>query len=229
MSKIHDVVNVVQEAFMKERVELEAEIALMQTTMDTESEVISRGNTPRGDKSGDSFGHHSILSSSSDEHVSVPSPAAGSLSKGFNHEVSRKLAESSASSSVHKSSVVIIGPGRIRRSDSSGIADRRFTSNKTCGSNPPRSSEGSGRQQSYGDEPSDLSQSLNLKLNELTLSSSQSANMLPQADGSLSLTRPSPSSSRSSSGTGSSRNRVRSRIETARDERFFMDEDIFMK
>lgn len=206
VSKIHEVLAVVQEAFVSERSELEAEIALLQTTMDTESEVISRGNTPRRDNIS--------------EHFSCDNQSSG-------HVVSR-LAEP-GSPPVHKS-VVILGPGRIRRTDSS----TNNTNNSDKGRNKrinnlPTTTSCKGL--SSKQDSSDLTHSLNLKLSELAvnITSTSGGNMHDQTASVHNGPSPSSSSSRNNSGSGSNRSRMRSRIESARDERFFMDEDIFMK
>jgi len=216
VARVYEVLPFIQEALMSERKDLESEIALMQTTMDTESEVISRGNTPRRDHISESFGVSSSPSAGGSSPIS-----SGLSSKSFNHEVSRKLAES-ASAPVHKSSVVIIGPGRIRRSDSRSASDkvgskggdvsscRELTkSSLTCST----------------DKSLDNDVTVNYAL-EKSNNDQSSAVVSPL----ISLNGPSPSSSRSNSGNGSTvtRSRMRSRIESARDERFFMDEDIFM-
>lgn len=195
------------EALANEQTELEAEIALMQTTMDTESEVISRGNTPRRDNIvSESFS--STCSSSNDDSNTLSSTE-------FHHDLSRKLSES-ASAPVHKS-VVIIGPGRIRRSDSrtndkSSVVNSKV-SNSLVSNDLSRQSFDLNRPDMVGKCPSD-----------------RSIDQVVEGEGGF-LNDPSPSSSRNNSGNGSksTRSRMRSRIETARDERFFMDDDIFMR
>ena len=223
--------------------------------MDTESEVISRGNTPRGDTIPDSFsytpttneplslrspprGSHATLSLSNSPKVSRPDGAGGTRNKlGAAPLSSGVIGGAISDSPVHKS-VVIMGPGRIRRSDSRNTTESsthltQSNSTPTVGSKVSRSS---------GKQDPTLTHSLQLKLTELV------GNITPHEDGSrddymtaastaLPISRvqngPSPSSSssnsRSNSGNGSTRSRMRSRIETARDERFFMDEDVFLK
>lgn len=217
VSRVHEVLPFIQNALMSERNDLESEIALMQTTMDTESEIISRGNTPRRDHIYESFGVSSSPSAGGTSPIS-----SGMSSKSFNNEVSRKLSESSSAPAVHKSSVVIIGPGRIRRSDSRSASDKMGSKTNDVST----SRELTKTSLSYSTDK-------NIE-NDLSLSSSIDKSNSDQCSAVvaplITLNGPSPSSSRSNSGNGSTttRSRMRSRIESARDERFFMDEDMFM-
>lgn len=238
ISKIHEILTIVQEAFKNERSELEAEIALLQTTMDTESEVISRGNTPRGDNISESFGYSSPPRGISKAFQPEGDREGGSRSKLTSTPLSPSANSSAgANAPVHKS-VVILGPGRIRRCDSRSRCSNESTlsqslSNPAIGSKvPPRSSSCYNSSQT---DSSALTQSLHLKLTELESSTNNHAPITSTSTVALSQAQngPSPSSSgtnsRSNSGNGSTRSRMRSRIETARDERFFMDDDIFLK
>ena len=201
--------SIVRDAFAREREELEAEISLLQTTMDTESEIISRGNTPRGDKVSESFGSSNLQL----DHTYSSSPIRGSSHKMIGHDHANLV--ESASSQVHKS-VVVMGPGRIRRSDSSNNTMYAKKSNGSSTGGPV-------------DQAHNLSQSLNLKLSELAMkpsTESSSGQSIVTVQQSI-IDSSSPSYSRSNSGNGNKISRMRSRIETARDERFFMDDDIF--
>jgi hypothetical protein len=229
VSNIHEVLSLVHKAFADERTDLEAEIALLQTTMDTESEVISRGNTPRGDRISDSFGCHSLQHNPTGDDLHLTSPPRGThlspSSSSFSSSgtgagagagrgcVSKVLAES-ASTPVHKS-VVVIGPGRIRRSTKDPSA--------SATSKPPKGLHSGLSSSTHLPQ----SMSLSLKLSELAVNINANDGTTPAPsvqDG------PSPTTtSRNNSGGGSNRSRMRSRIETARDERFFMDDDIFMR
>lgn len=211
VSKIYQVLSFVHDAFANERTELEAEIALLQTSMDTESEIISRGNTPRGDKIPEAFGSNGLNNDFLDDSSSL-------LTKKMNNE-SRKVVESNGCSAPR--SVIIMGPGRIRRSDNNGARGVYSKSivneiNMDNTSDPKH-------------EQSHLTQSLNLKLSELSMAEGEAhgKNVIPL--GTLLSDSRGPSYSRSNSGNGSRISRTRSRIETARDERFFMDDDIFVR
>lgn len=212
ITRIHEVITVVRDAFRQEHKELEAEISLLQTTMDTESEIISRGNTPRGDKISESF-----VGSAYDCDGHLTSPPKGSSSKLMEYG-SGKMIEST-SVPVHKS-VVIMGPGRIRRTENSGsTVYAKKTSGKPSTNN---------KVVNQSQEEANLAQSLNLKLSELTMNTPDEKSTTDSCILNKTVhSCESPSYSRSNSRNGSKISRMRSRIESARDERFFMDDDIF--
>jgi len=210
VSKISDVLEIVREAFLHEKSDLEAEIALLLTTMDSESEVISRGNTPRTDKSQndltESFSANSFVKV--DTRTVTRKPSSNLESKKREGSMRHDTGPGPA---VHKS-VVVIGPGRIRRADS--------LAGKSVGKSEKRSGQ------------EELAESLSLKLSDLSLNNTDCAlehNGTTTQSNTNSRAQVVPLDIRSSVASRGSRSRTRSRIETARDERFFMDEDVFMK
>lgn len=170
VAKIGALLPLIRQALSSERQELEDDIKLLQTTMDTESETMSRESTPRTMKSG---GSSSTVRVGDDITNSRYAPTG--------------------------KSVVIIGPGRVRKVDSARnsrdvvhergrVSSSRFTK-----------------------ELDDLSSDYDKQIE---------CEYAPE---------PSLNANQDETPRKSHRSRIRCRIENARDERFFMDEDIFLK
>jgi hypothetical protein len=243
LNKIHFVEEVLRQALKNEKDELEGEIHVLQATMDTESEIISRGNTPNRSGRNPSDLFTTSTSSSSfylnhelecpncrkklltSDSLTEPLPLSSSLGLG--------------STSKNKSKT------KIKTTTGGGTVVPIKTSTTTTDNNSPRPASKSTQRASNGllSCPScDFTQSSSLiRDNSFYLSNHSVSLSLSSPSPSSSYPSPSPSSSStmiSRPGTAVSRpgtaggggiSRVRSKIQAARDEKHFVDEEIYRR
>ena len=216
INRIHDVVDKIRQALENEYDELDAEIQLLQSTMDVESDMLSRMSTPQSRGCGSTCSREGMDTSTS----------AASLRNTLCTDCGARLDVLGCGGGGGRS--VYCGPGRVRPVNGSlpsgtTRADKMWSENRgglcvTCEIHRSAAWEmkesRSGRSFFSHEE------------NGGTLGC-DAIRRGPDGQGGAPVEEV-PKTARRPGTSGGGRSRVRSRIESARDERFFLDEDPFL-